>query len=276
VVGVYDAMYPFRVEAGRVMAASNRTTANARLWALIVCWCLSGAAVIMGVVAQALASRRLRSTAVWALVAMVLFDVVSIALGGSYWNHYLIQLVVPVAVLSGLLDAGRHPAARTVLTATAVSATIAVGVVLAGNHDTAGTSVGEAVRVVAAPTDTIVTTWGHPDVTQASGLSSPYPYLWSLPARTLDPRLAELTTLLASPRAPTWFVTWHDSSTWGFHGSGAAAARVLAEHYNPVAKVDGHTIYLHRGVARTVPQLAPPSADLSASGARTPPLKETP
>jgi hypothetical protein len=263
-VGVYDAMYPFRVEAGRVMAASNRTTANARLWTLAVCWALSGGAVIMAVTAHALASGRMRSTAVWGLLATVLFDVGSIALGGSYWNHYLIQLVVPVAVLSGLLVADRRPVARTVLTAPALAAAIALGANLTGSHTTAGTSVGEAVADVAGPHDTIVTTWGHADVTRASGLSSPYPYLWSLPARTLDPELTELTTLLAGPRAPTWFVTWRGVSTWRFHGAGAVAAGVLATHYNPVAQVDGHTIYLHRGVDRAVSVLSPPSTDLSA------------
>lgn len=265
VTGVFDAMYPFRIEAGRVMAASNRTTADARLWTLVVCWVVSGGAVIMAVTAQALVSRRLRGTATWGLVAMVFFDVASIALGGSYWNHYLIQLVVPIAVLSGLLVASRHPAARTLLTATAAVAVITLGVNLVGLHTTVGTSVGQAVRDVSAPQDTIVTTWGHADVTRASGLSSPYPYLWSLPAHTLDPRLTELTTLLAGPRAPTWFVTWRGVDTQGFHGGGAVAARVLKDHYRAVAQVDGHTIYLHRGVERAVPELSPPSPDLSAS-----------
>ncbi len=162
--------------------------------------------------------------------------------------------------------------ARTVLTAIALAAVLAVGVNVARAHSAAGTSVGQAVRDVSNPQDTIVTTWGHADVTRASGLTSPYPYLWSLPARTLDPKLVELDTLLSGPRRPTWFVTWRDVSTWGFHGGGAATARELAEHYYPVAKVDGHTIYLHRGVQRAVPQLSPPSTSLSSDG----PTKELP
>jgi hypothetical protein len=276
-VGVYDAMYPFRVEAGRVMAASNRSTANARLWALVVSWALSGGLVIMAVTAYALASRRLRMTAVWGLLATILFDVVSIGLGGSYWNHYLTQLVVPVAVLSGLLVTARQPGTRTVLGAVTLAAAIALGVNLAGAHGTAGTSVGRAIRDVAQPQDTIVTTWGHADVTRASGLSSPYPYLWSLPAHTLDPRLTGLSQLLASPRAPTWFVTWRGASTWRVHSGGAVAARALADHYVPVTQVDGHTVYLHRGVERAVPQLFAPSTDLSAAIRLTPPpSKELP
>ena len=192
VAGVFDAMYPFRIEAARVMAASPRTAADMRMWALVVYGLVSGVAVIMAISAHALLSRRLRSTAVWGLVATVVFDIISIALGGSYWNHYLIQLVVPISVLSGLLVAGGLPAARRVAATVAVAAALAVGVNLALAHSTAGTSVGQAVRDVANPQDTIVTTWGHADVTRASGLSSPYPYLWSLPARTLDPKLNEL------------------------------------------------------------------------------------
>ncbi len=266
--GVFDAMYPFRIEAGRVMAASNRAPADARMWALMACWLVSGGALIMGVTAHSVLAHRLRGAAVWGLVATVFFDIASIALGGSYWNHYLIQLVVPIAVLAGVLVASRPPGARTLLTAVALSTVVALGVSLAGPQGTAGTSVGKAIRDVSLPQDTIITTWGHADVTRASGLGSPYPYLWSLPARTLDPRLTTLTTVLAGPRPPTWFVTWRDVSTWGFNGSGALAARVLAQHYVPVAQIDGHTIYRHRGVERAVPQLALPGTDLSATSAR--------
>ncbi|MET1004721.1 MAG: hypothetical protein ABWX96_04180 [Propionibacteriaceae bacterium] len=277
--GVFDAMYPFRIEAGRVMAASDRTTPDARLWVLVGCWVVSGGALIMAVTARALASHHFRTAAVWGLVATVLFDLASIALGGSYWNHYLVQLIVPVAVLSGLVVAARQPGARPLLVAVALAAVTAMGVNLARTHDTTGTSVGEAVHDVARSGDTIVTTWGHADVTRASGLSSPYPYLWSLPARTLDPRLSELRRVLTGPNAPTWFVTWRGTGSWGFHGGGAAAARVLSDHYEPVAQVDGHTIYLHRGVVRALPDLSAPATDLSASGA-TPhphsPTKDTP
>lgn len=255
VAGVYDAMYPFRLEAARVMAASDRSAADARLWLLLGYWLLSGGALVSALALQALASRQLRSAAVWGLIATVLFDAVSIALGGSYWNHYLIQLVAPVAIFSGLLVSSRHVAARTVLTATAVAAVVALGAKLTGSHPTTATSIGQAIRDVSRPQDTIVTIWGHADLTYASGLDSPYPFLWSLPARTRDPDLTDLSTLLAGPRAPTWFVTWTGVSTGGSSGGGAVAARLLAERYEPVAQVDGRTIYRHRGVQRAAPAL---------------------
>jgi hypothetical protein len=254
--GVFDAMYPFRIEAGRVMAASSRSTANARLWMLVVCWVVSGGAVIMAVAAHVLISRRPRSAAVWGLVGVVFFDIASVALGGSYWNHYLIELVVPISVLAGVLVGTGHPAARTTISAVALSAAVALGIGFAGTHATVGTRVGESIRSASQPQDTIVTTWGHADVTRASGLTSPYPFLWSLPARTLDPKLTELNALLSGPNAPTWFVTWKSVSTWGFHGGGTVTARELAANYDPVARVGGHTIYLHRGVHRPAPGLS--------------------
>jgi 4-amino-4-deoxy-L-arabinose transferase-like glycosyltransferase len=254
VTGVFDAMYPFRVEAGRVMANSNRQAADARLWVLVSSWLVSGGAVIMSVVSWALVSRRLRGAAVWGLVGTFLFDVVSIALGGSYWNHYLVQLVVPTAVISGLLVAKQQPAARTLLSASAVAAAIALGVMLPQSGATIGTSVGQAVGRVAVRHDTIVTVYGHADVTHASGLSSPYPYLWSLPARTLDPRRAALHKLLSGPDAPTWFVSWKNVSAWtGMHST--ATARLLTQRYRPVARLYGRTVYLRKGVYRPAPQL---------------------
>ena len=279
-VGVYDAMYPFRVEAGRVMAASDRTKANARLWALAISWGVSGGAVIMLVATRALFGRRLRSSAVCGLGAMVLYAGVSIALGGSYWTHYLIELVVPVAVLSGVLVAQREPIARAAVGVVAVAATVALGIDLAGTHSTAGTSVGEAIGQASRAQDTIITTWGHADVTRAAGLSSPYPYLWSLPARTLDPRLSQLDAVLSGPNAPTWFVAWTDVDTWGDHGGGAAAtARVLAADYAPVTRVGDHTVYLHRGVDRPTPRLGSPAAQVASPTSRNvsePRAKERP
>ena len=61
---------------------------------------------------------------------------------------------------------------------------------------------GEASAQAAEPGDTLVVFGGHAEIQLASGLPSPYPYLWSLPMRTLDPEYAELRALLASTRAP--------------------------------------------------------------------------
>jgi hypothetical protein len=50
-------------------------------------------------------------------------------------------------------------------------------------------------------------------------------------------------------------VTWTNVDTWGNRGGGAVTARLVAQHYRPVLRVSGHTVYLHRGVDRPVPAL---------------------
>ena len=56
--------------------------------------------------------------------------------------------------------------------------------------------------------------YGNADVQQASGMTSPYPQLWTLPMRTLDPHLSDLTTVLNGRHAPTWVVTWSNLDPW--------------------------------------------------------------
>ncbi len=254
--GVFDAMYPFRIEAARVMAATHRPQADVRAWLLLLSWVASGGAAVMLVVAWALVSRRLRGTVTWALVATLCFDIVSVALGGSFWIHYLVELVVPVSVVAGLLVARHQPFARAALAVCVVTASIAWGLVVARPDSTVGSSVGGAVGRVAGHRDTIVTVWGHADVTRASGLSSPYPYLWSLPAHTLDPRQTLLDAVLAGPRAPTWFVDWSGPRAW----DSGPTTRLLTRRYHPVAQLDGRTVFLLDGVRRATPRLTTAAA----------------
>ena len=61
---------------------------------------------------------------------------------------------------------------------------------------------GEAIAAAAEPGDTLVVFGGRADLQRASGLRSPYPYLWSLPMRTRDPGYDDLRDLLAGPDAP--------------------------------------------------------------------------
>lgn len=263
--GVFDAMYPFRVEAGRVMAASNRQHANARLWVLLGSWLLSGGAIIMGAVTWALVSRRLHGAASWGLVATLVFDVASILLGGSYWHHYLIELVVPISIVAGVLVARRQPGTRAVLVLAAVVAALAWSTALPASRTSVGHTLGHAVARVARPHDTIVTLYGHADVTHSSGLPSPYPYLWSLPARTLDPAQHALDSVLRGPSAPTWFVAWTPVSSW--QNETSTTSRLIARHYHPVARLDEHTVYLRNGVSRAAPIVAGGVAPASTTSA---------
>ena len=254
--GAYDAMFPFRVEAGRLLASSANQASRTRLSALLLSWLVCGGAVLMLLTLAALTRRRLTGTVVWALTVTVVFEACSVLLGGSYWSHYLIQLVAPLSVLAGVAAARTFTGMRPLIAGVVVLAGVAWAVALPWQGSSLADSVGTSISRVAGPDDTIVTVYGHAELTRASGLASPYPYLWSLPAKTRDPDLHQLTEVLSGPQAPTWFVTWSHLGNWGVDS--ASASRVLAARYHPVARPKGHTIYLRNGVRRRAPTLEAP------------------
>lgn len=262
--GVWFAMYRFRVEAGGVMAAHPSISSLARgrtmLWSTVLTGMVPAAVLlVLGVVRRhhdhpsssrpASLARAVRL----ALVVVLGYDALSVYLGGSFWAHYLVQAAVPLGLAVGVAGVRRPRPARVV--SGIVVASAAVALVAAGPHPmpAGGNPLGAAIRAVARPGDTIVTIWGHADITRSSGLASPYPYLWYLPARTLDPHVALLDATLRGPRAPTWFVTWAGS---GLHGVDTSALRAdLSRDYHPVAVNGSSVTYLHDGVQRAQPVL---------------------
>lgn len=189
---------------------------------------------------------------VWALAATLAYSVASILMSGSYWSHYLVELVVPVAVATGLLAAAWPVTSILLVVPVAVLGLLGWATAFPGTTASEGTRVGAAVARSAHPGDTIVTAFGNAQVVLASHLSSPYPYLWSLPARTLDPRLRTLGALLAGPHAPTWLVVESPQTRARLHALDGATLR---HDYRTAARSCGRTVYLHDGAARARPLL---------------------
>ncbi len=266
--GVWFAMYPFRLAANRVMAAHPSSAAVGREHTLLLDGALSGMVLVVALLVTSVVRARrdhpsssrasgLARAVPVALAATVAYDVVSIYLGEGYWSHYLIQLAVPLALAAGLAADRRPRPAR--IAGGVVVASAAAAVLVAGPHPlpVGGNALGAAIGAVSAPHDTIVTIWGHSDVTRASGLRSPYPYLWYLPARTLDPHVRLLSTTLAGRAAPTWFVDW---SGTGLHGVDTTRLTAALRHdYHRVADVQGVKVFLHDGVRRHSPVPARPA-----------------
>ncbi len=249
--GVYEAIYPFRIEAGRVMSEYGGSHAVVRSHQLLVASLFSGLTVIAAVTVWGMATRRLSGAAVWGLVATIAFDGASIMLGGNFWLHYLVQLIGPVAVAAGILVAARVPVGRL---AVALVGALAIGAWVLGfstDHAAGGAAVGRSIAASARPGDTIVIAYGQAHVVQTSGLSSPYPYLWSLPVKTLDPHLQQLDATLLGPDAPTWFVVWKHIDGWGLDST--ATEEIVARDYHRVSTICGHVIYLHNGLNRPEP-----------------------
>jgi hypothetical protein len=262
--GVWFAMYEFRVEATKMMAADPSARSALRESALFPAALSSGMVLAAGLLAVAVIRRRHdhpfgdRESGVARAVPLVLlatlgYDVLSIYLGGCFWRHYLVQVAVPLALAAGLAVASRPRLGR--LAVALIAASAAEAVISAGMHpmSSGGNPLGDAIGAVAHPDDTIITVWGHSDVTRSSRLKSPYPYLWYLPARTLDPHLSLLEATLQGAHAPTWFVSW---SGTGLHGVDTSTlTSILAQDYHRVGDLNGSVVYLHDGVHRAVPVL---------------------
>ena len=180
----------------------------------------------------------------WVATGLLVWEAISVAAGGSYWLHYLVGMV-PGLVLVLALGLRRQAAPRHAGWATAGRLPRDGRPRRRGGlgGDRAGGRVG-APR--AAPADeqavidylrahregprTGVVAFGDASLLEAAGLSSPYPYLWSLPVRVRDPGLRLLDRVLRGEAAPTWIVR-HGSSlaSWGIDAD--RADQVLGRRY---------------------------------------------
>ena len=250
-VGVFEAIYPFRLRAAEVVAAAGSQYASGRGVHLAIAFVTSGAALLAASLVVGTARRRPWDAAVLALMATVAYDGVSIAIGGAYWLHYLVEIVVPLAIWAGVLVSrgALWPRVAT-LVVTAVSL-VALAFTALHPSTSSGQQVGAGIARVARPGDTLTTLYGEPQVNLAAGLPSPYQNLWSLPTKTLDPQLTGLDTVLSGPTAPTWLVVAHGVSSWGLDT--VRTQTLISTDYHPVAQVDGQTIYLHDGADRAAP-----------------------
>ncbi len=189
----------------------------------------------------------------WAIAATLAVETVGIVAGGSYWPHYLLQ-VAPMLALAVGLWAPHARELRLVALLTVGSALVATALAVLGgwgDASTEGQRTGQWVAASSRAGDTATVLYGHVEVQQASGLGSPYPHLWTLPMRTLDPRLHRLHRLLTSRRAPDWVVVWSGLEHWDLDPRGTTRLD-LATHYRVVRQVCGHQVWLRDGLRRSL------------------------
>ncbi|TXL61865.1 glycosyltransferase family 39 protein [Aeromicrobium terrae] len=252
-VELFDALVRFRFDAGEVIRRSASGATTQRLFALLATWAGSGLAVITVLAVRH--AHRSREPVLLAALATVIVTSVTALLGGSYWAHYLQQLVPAIGLAAGLLTLHLRPRVATLAAAAVLAVTVGNvvwAVAARPNPDQKAEVVGAWLRDASQPGDTVVVTFGQANIVRESGLDSPYPYLWSLPVRTLDPRLTELARVLDGPDRPTFLVDWSRlDSTWGVDP--ATVQPILDEHYERVARVCGRFIWMDRDVKRSLP-----------------------
>jgi hypothetical protein len=246
---LWDALVTFRGQADTVIRSSSTSSTTLRFGQLVGAALLSGAPLVIAVLALRL--RRLPSEPGPpdlrpAGVVLLLWEVIAIGAGGSYWLHYLIGLVPGLVVLA-VAAAQRPPRLRRwtagVLAFACLSAAVAT-VTAAVNVPMyfADASVAAYLRSHGSAKDTVVVGFGHPDIVWDSGLRSPYALLWSLAVRVRDPDLDHLRHVLSGPHAPTWVVVSGSSlATWGVDATSAQA--VLEQRYRPAATFGDYVVW---------------------------------
>lgn len=246
---LWDALVTFREQAAAVIHSSSTSSTSGRFTALVGAALLSGAPLVVAVLSLRLrrapaapAAPDLRAAA----LVLLLWELVAIAAGGSYWLHYLIGLV-PGLVLLAVAAEQRPPRLRRwtggVLVAACLSATVAtVNAAVNVPLYSADATVAAYLRSHGSPKDTVVVGFGHPDIVWDSGLRSPYLFLWSLPVRVRDPELLQLSRVMSGRRAPTWVVVDGSSlATWGVDA--ASAQTVLDERYRPATTLGSYVVW---------------------------------
>ncbi|MCW2772086.1 MAG: hypothetical protein JWN91_412 [Nocardioides sp.] len=179
---------------------------------------------------------------------MTVWELCGVALGGSYWLHYLTGLIPGIVLLLALLPPTRRwRSAVGVCISYVVMATAVVWI----HNATSPVTASEDAQVVAylrghaAPEDGVVVAFGHADIVAGSGLASPYEYLWSLPVRVRDPRLEELSAVMDSAAAPRWMVVAGESvDSWGLDAT--RTQRLLDRDYVERATDGDWHIWQHR------------------------------
>ncbi|MDN4173744.1 hypothetical protein QWY28_12355 [Nocardioides sp. SOB77] len=260
---VWYAVYGFRMDATDVLGASSSDGPVARAVTLAFAALAAGmVAVIGGFLVHVRREWRADPVVTAATLAIVVTDAASLALGGSYWRDYLFGLVPATALCAALLArhrTGRGRAMRVVIGLSAVSSLVCmlgwVGWNALDFQEFHEADTGDAIAAAAAPGDTLVVFGGRADLQLRSGLSTPYPHLWSLPMRTLDRGYADLGRLLRGPEAPTWLVAWVPWDAWGAPGAEELYAAVRARYERHGSGCSDRPVYLLRGLDR--PPLEP-------------------
>jgi hypothetical protein len=191
-----------------------------------------------------------RRVTVGVLVACLLAGLFGVLGGGSYWAHYLIELV-PVTVVGVAALVAWRPRVGALLGAAAMAIGVFTSLDQAAlgrpqQYQRGAVTLGHYLRDRALPGDTAYVLYAKVNVLYYSGLPSPFPYHWSLMMMSVPRVQQQLRALLSSPRRPTWIVMADTTHTFGLDQTGQTQ-RVLKRNYRRAARICGIRILLARG-----------------------------
>jgi 4-amino-4-deoxy-L-arabinose transferase-like glycosyltransferase len=255
---VWYAMFGFRLDAAGVLTRSGITTRLGRLDSPLL---TSG--LLIAAIAGAWGIARLpgRPLVRVVLAGWILAAITGIALGGSYWPHYLIALIPGVSATAAIAFTRQTRIGAIAMCAiaipTAVHAFTSARSDSPGHSQKAALAIARYVRARAVPHQTLYVLYAKVNVLYYAGLDDPFPYNWSLMIQAVPGAEGRLRGLLASSGRPTWVVRMSTTRSLGLDRSGATQ-RLLARHYRSVGTVCGATVFLERGASG---RSAPPTSD---------------
>ena len=221
---LWEAIVTFRFHASALIGSDISETRAERIEILVAAFVASGAAAALAatvpmVLRAEARKRRLIGILALPAVAMAAWEITGVALGGSYWLHYLTGLVpgvVLLLILAGSLDQRRRLLTAGVVLGTVANAGIWAYRVVDPPRAREDARVAAYLRHHSSPGDTLVVGFGHSNVYVDAEMRGPYPYMWSLPTRVNDPELRQAKQVLSGSEAPRWFVVHEDTPVfWG-------------------------------------------------------------
>jgi 4-amino-4-deoxy-L-arabinose transferase-like glycosyltransferase len=243
------ALFGFRIHALHALSASTHPL-HVRIRRLETPGEMSGLFAVLAIALPGFWALRRNPVIAVTLAAWLAAGVFGVLAGGSYWPHYLIQLIAPASLLAGatLASLPRIPRAVVVggLAALAMIGTLHSVSYVNGTQERLGVlPVARYVRSHAQPGDTQYVMYARANVGYYVGLPSPYPYAWSLIVRAHPGAMTRLLHLLRSPQRPTWIVGWEGPNGWQLDPH-RVIADALHRNYRLVTRVQGHPIYHRR------------------------------
>ncbi|HEX2104119.1 MAG TPA: glycosyltransferase family 39 protein [Solirubrobacteraceae bacterium] len=261
------ALVGFRIDALDALAGMDPPLGE-RLGRLAAPALGSALVVVLAAAVAGVAALRRDGVMAWTAAAWLATGAAAMLAGGSYWAHYLIQLVPACSVLAAVALATAAPWRRAAFGA-AVVLTVAAGNVYGAVRvrerppQALELAAAAFVRDHARPGDTQYVLYARANVLYYVDLPSPYPYAWSLMLHTIPGATDRLHRLLATPRRPTWVLQWQPFNAWGLDPHGRTRA-LVATHYRRVApSLCGRPVHvwLRRDDDRAVrrrPRVCPP------------------
>ena len=169
--------------------------------------------------------------------------------GGSYFAHYLIELV-PVSCVAAAVVLARAPLPIRLAVLGAVLC-VALPTAREGAASTSRTTRCGSRRWPSPATSASTPARATPTTSCTRGPTSSTTPACGTPTRTCgaswsEPspaRVEELQRLLGSSRRPTWLVQWQDADDWELDPDGRMD-RLLSRGYRLAAVVCGHPIFL--------------------------------